>query len=136
MGGGDSAETDFARTHPQHAVSKWIGHSMAVSERHDTQVTDDLIDAATGPKSRIVHVEHQQRSDLATTSDDELRAAESAAVVSRTSSQVQVTRRNDRSPGVPTCVAKECEKPLKTGAFRDSKSGTRTRDPRLMKPVL
>ena len=30
---------------------------------------------------------------------------------------------------------KECEKPLKTGAFRDSKSGTRTRDPRLMKPV-
>ncbi len=32
-------------------------------------------------------------------------------------------------------VTKECEKPLKTGAFRDSKGGTRTRDPRLMKPV-
>ncbi len=131
-----SAETDFARTHPQHAVSKWIGHSMAVSERHYLQVTDDLIDAATGPNSRIVPVEHQQRSDLATTSDDELRAAESAAVGSRTSSQVQETRRNDGSLGMPACVVKECEKPLKTGAFRDSKGGTRTRDPRLMKPVL
>ncbi len=32
-------------------------------------------------------------------------------------------------------TAKECEKPLKTGAFLSSKSGTRTRDPRLMKPV-
>ena len=31
--------------------------------------------------------------------------------------------------------SKECEKPLKIGAFRDSKGGTRTRDPRLMKPV-
>ncbi len=41
-----SAETDFARTHPQHAVSKWIGHSMAVSERHYLQVTDDLLDTA------------------------------------------------------------------------------------------
>ena len=131
-----SAETDFARTHPQRAVSKWIGHSMAVSERHSLQVTDDLIDAATGPKSRIVPVEHQQRFDLATTSDAVLRAAESAAVGPRTSSQVQETRRNDPSDDAILVTAKECEKPLKTGAFVSSKSGTRTRDPRLMKPVL
>ena len=36
-----SAETDFAKRHPQHAVSKWIGHSMAVSERHYLQVDDE-----------------------------------------------------------------------------------------------
>ncbi len=35
-------------THPQHAVSKWIGHSMAVSERHYLQLTEDVFDAANG----------------------------------------------------------------------------------------
>ncbi len=32
-------------------------------------------------------------------------------------------------------MVKECENPCKTGAFLSSKGGTRTRDPRLMKPV-
>ena len=43
-----SAETQFARVHPQHAVSKWIGHSMLVSEKHYLSVTDDLYEAAAG----------------------------------------------------------------------------------------
>ncbi len=41
-----AAETDLARRFPQHAVSAWIGHSMAVSERHYLQLTDDLYGAA------------------------------------------------------------------------------------------
>ena len=49
-----SAETDFARTNPQHAVSKWIGHSMAVSEKHYLQVTGSLIDAATNAPGLII----------------------------------------------------------------------------------
>ncbi len=114
-----SAETDFARTHPQHAVSKWIGHSMAVSERHYLQVTDDLLDTAVNTPGLVCR-------------DD----AHSDAVHVRTSSQVQATRCNDDFSSDPTSTAKECEKPLKTGAFLSSKSGTRTRDPRLMKPVL
>ena len=112
-----SAETDFARNHPQHAVSKWIGHSMAVSERHYLQVTDDLIDAATsGPGL--------------------LRAAQSAAVGPRTSSQVQEPRRDDDLPVETIAAPKNAENPCKSGVFLSSKGGTRTRDPRLMKPVL
>ncbi|MDA1214666.1 MAG: phage integrase SAM-like domain-containing protein, partial [Planctomycetota bacterium] len=42
-----SAETDFARENPQHAVSSWIGHSMQVSERNYLMMTNDLIDAAS-----------------------------------------------------------------------------------------
>ena len=114
-----SAETDFARTHPQHAVSKWIGHSMAVSERHYLQVTDDLLDTAVNAPGLVCR-------------DD----AHSDAVHVRNSTQVQETRRNGELDDERLVTAKECEKPLKTGAFVSSKSGTRTRDPRLMKPVL
>ncbi len=114
-----SAETDFARTNPQHAVSKWIGHSMAVSEKHYLQVTDNLIDAATNAPGLVIQG-----------------GAETGAVGVRNVTQVQETRRNDGSTGELSAVTKECEKPLKIGAFRDSKGGTRTRDPRLMKPVL
>ena len=114
-----SAETDFARTHPQHAVSKWIGHSMAVSERHYLQVTDDLIDAAVNAPGLVPPG-----------------GADSGAVTVRMSTQVQETRRNGELDDERLVTAKECEKPLKTGAFESSKSGTRTRDPTLMKPVL
>ena len=113
-----SAESDFARTHPQHAVSKWIGHSMAVSERHYLQVTDDLLDTAVNAPGFV------RRDD-----------AHSDAVHVRTSLQVQETRRNAPVDEELPVAAKECEKPQKTGAFLSSKSGTRTRDPRLMKPV-
>ncbi len=41
-----SCESDLAKRHPQHAVSKWLGHSMKVSEKHYLMVGDDLFDAA------------------------------------------------------------------------------------------
>ena len=43
-----SAETDWAAHFPQHAVSKWVGHSVRVSVEHYLCVTDDLFDAAAG----------------------------------------------------------------------------------------
>ena len=43
-----AAETDWARSLPQHAVSAWLGHSVAVSLKHYLTVTDDLLDAAAG----------------------------------------------------------------------------------------
>ena len=111
------AETDFARKYPQHEVSRWIGHSIAVSEKHYLMSDSTVMDhAASAPPL--------------------LRAADRAAVSSGNSTQVQETRRNDEESVVMLASSKECEKPLKTGAFRDSKGGTRTRDPRLMKPVL
>ena len=111
------AETDFARKYPQHEVSRWIGHSIAVSEKHYLMSDSSVMDNASSAPPL-------------------LRAAESAAVSSGNSTQVQETRRNDEETVVMLARSKECEKPLKTGAFRDSKGGTRTRDPRLMKPVL
>ena len=42
-----SAESDFARFAPQHAVSGWIGHSMEVSARHYLMTTDDIFKAAS-----------------------------------------------------------------------------------------
>ncbi len=111
------AETDFARKYPQHEVSRWIGHSIAVSEKHYLMSDSSVMDNASSAPPL-------------------LRAAESAAVSSGNSKQVQETRRNDEETAVMLASTKECEKPLKTGAFLSSKSGTRTRDPRLMKPVL
>ncbi|MFN0132716.1 MAG: tyrosine-type recombinase/integrase [Phycisphaerales bacterium] len=44
-----SAETDFAMMGvPQHAVSAWIGHSVAVSVRHYLQVPSELYEKAAG----------------------------------------------------------------------------------------
>ncbi|MBL9032122.1 MAG: tyrosine-type recombinase/integrase [Phycisphaerae bacterium] len=44
-----SAETDFAMMNvPQHAVSAWIGHSVAVSVRHYLQVPAELYERAAG----------------------------------------------------------------------------------------
>ncbi len=44
-----SAESWLAsQRHPQSAVSNWIGHSMAVSERHYLKVLDSAYDAAAG----------------------------------------------------------------------------------------
>jgi len=43
-----SAETDWARTYPQHAASVWLGHSVAARVKHYLTVTDDLLDAAAG----------------------------------------------------------------------------------------
>ena len=58
-----SAETELARSFPQHAVSKWLGHSMKVSERHYLSVTDELYEtaAAFDPQSAAesAAVEHR-----------------------------------------------------------------------------
>ncbi len=37
-----SCECDWAQHFPQHAVSEWLGHSMAVSEKHYLRATDEL----------------------------------------------------------------------------------------------
>ena len=87
-----SAETDFAKRHPQHAVSKWVGHSMAVSEQHYLQVDDEILDAATRSDSRIDPSQERPQSETATTSDASKRAAESAAVGPRTSKKHVATR--------------------------------------------
>ena len=107
------AETDFARKYPQHEVSRWIGHSIAVSEKHYLMSDSSVMDSASSAPPL-------------------LRAAESSGNVT----QVQATRRNDAESVVMRASPKNAETPCKTGAFLSSKSGTRTRDPRLMKPVL
>jgi integrase len=111
------AETDFARKYPQHEVSRWIGHSIRVSEKHYLMSDNSVMDEAANAPGL-------------------LRAAQSAAVGSRTSSQVEETHRNDGELVVATPNPKNEENPRKSGVFLSSKGGTRTRDPRLMKPVL
>ena len=110
------AETDFKKKVPNAEACKYIGHSPAVSEKHYGMESLEM-DAVAFPR-------------------EELRAAESAAVGSRTSSQVQETRRNDDEAGTTMPAPKNAENPCKSGVFDSSKGGTRTRDPRLMKPVL
>ena len=41
------AETDFARKYPRHEVSRWIGHSIAVSEMHHLMSGSSVIDNAS-----------------------------------------------------------------------------------------
>jgi len=43
-----SCETQWSTEHPQAAVSRWLGHSMQVSERHYLSVADAVFDRATG----------------------------------------------------------------------------------------
>ena len=43
-----SAETMFAMQYPQHVVSGWIGHSVAVSLKHYVQTPDSVFEAASG----------------------------------------------------------------------------------------
>jgi len=64
-----SAETDFAKRYPQHAVSRWIGHSMAVSEWHYLQVDGEILDAATRSDSRIAPSQERPQSETTTNSD-------------------------------------------------------------------
>ena len=75
-----SAETWLALSYPQHAVSAWIGHSVAVSQKYYLQVTDDLFDAAVE-------------------GEGVLRAAESAAVNRDTAQKCLV--RQSRQEGGP-----------------------------------
>ena len=79
-----SCETDFAKHHPQGAVSRWIGHSMRVSEQHYLMDDESVLDAATRLDYR------GEKAD----SGEKKRAAESAAEGSRIVSQVEETRGN------------------------------------------
>ena len=107
------AESDFAKHNPQHAVSKWIGHSMTVSERHYLQVDDETLNAGT-------------------TYDgvSQLRAAESAAVDPRTSSQVQETRRKQVAETDTTITPSKAENPRKNRGFRDWDRSDLNREPK------
>jgi integrase len=44
-----SCETEWAETCPQHAVSSWIGHSIAVSLKHYTMTTNETLDKIRKP---------------------------------------------------------------------------------------
>lgn len=44
-----SCETEWAETCPQHAVSSWIGHSIAVSLKHYTMTTNETLDRVRQP---------------------------------------------------------------------------------------
>ena len=125
-----SAETDFAKRNPQHAVSRWIGHSMAVSERHYLQVDEELLEAAT--RSDCWQTSHQPptSTDSATTYAPSKRAAESAAVGVRKSSQVQETRRNDDLSNRPVANPSKAEIPCKNRGFRDWDRSDLNREPK------
>jgi hypothetical protein len=48
-----SCEKEWAMTHPQFAVSKWIGHSITVSGKHYANaVPDELFDRVADPQAR------------------------------------------------------------------------------------
>ena len=82
------AETDFARKYPQHEVSRWIGHSIAVSEKHDLMSDTSVMDnAASAPPL--------------------LRAAVSSGNVT----QVQETRRNDEEAVAMLASPKNAKSP-------------------------
>ena len=88
---------------------------MAVSERHYLQVDDEILDAATRSDSRIDPSHERPQSETATTSDVPKRAAESAAIGSRTSSQVQETRRNAAKTNDAVILARNEETPCFQG---------------------
>ena len=49
-----SCETDLMKDgHSPAAVCRWIGHSLAVSERHYLQITDDCFARAAAPKKSV-----------------------------------------------------------------------------------
>jgi hypothetical protein len=58
-----SRETDWSRHHPQHAVSSWLGHSMAVSQKHYLQTTDDMFDAASNHPGLCVQIRERSSAD-------------------------------------------------------------------------
>ena len=44
-------ETDWAQEYPQYVASVWMGHDMAVSEKHYLQIPDQLYEAASDSES-------------------------------------------------------------------------------------
>ena len=101
---------------------------MAVSERHYLQVDDEILDAATRSDSRIDPSQERPQSETATTSDASKRAAESAAVGPRTSSQVQETSRHAAKADGEVVIVRNEETPWKQGVFVRASGQSRTDD--------
>lgn len=55
-----AAETDFASKFPPHAAAAWLGHGVAVSQRHYLQVPDSMLDQAAGLNSRMATTRQQR----------------------------------------------------------------------------
>ena len=47
-----AAETDFASRFPPHAAAAWLGHGVAVSQKHYLQVPDSMLDQAASLSGR------------------------------------------------------------------------------------
>ncbi len=93
-----SAETMFAMQYPQHVVSGWIGHSVAVSLKHYVQTPDSVFEAASGLPV--------------------LRASESAAVTRRNDgNRSQIDEIDERRKSRP--VNEKSQKPFGATGFRE-----------------
>jgi len=58
-----SCEIEWAGSHPQYAVSKWIGHSITVSGRHyANSIPDELFDAVAGGNAAQNPAQHAAES--------------------------------------------------------------------------
>ena len=118
-----SCENDFARHHPQHEVSRWIGHSMRVSEQHYLMADESTLQAATRPDSHNDPFAAPTPPVLATTSEELLRAAQSAAVGSRIASQVQETRRNTTLATTRLATPGKAKNPCFAGVSEVARAG-------------
>lgn len=97
-----SAETICAMQWPQHMVSGWIGHSVAVSLRHYVQTPDSVFEAATGLPV--------------------LRAADSAAVTRRIDgNRSQLAETGERWNSPP--VKKKSQQPFEVTGFTEMGGG-------------
>ena len=115
-----SRETEWAMRFPQHAVSKWLGHSERVSVEHYLQVPDDIYDRAAG---RIADSDD---------SDTSKSAAECAAATSRIAPQ-----------GAADGASDSIETPLENPIFIEENAengtgpgGIRTHDQAIMSRLL
>ena len=84
---------------PRHAVSKWVGHSVAVSVKHYLTVTDDLSNAAAGLDG------------------EDLQATEQATARMETGGNERETVRNKGARWGVWWV-RTCRNPYKTRCFR------------------
>ena len=97
---------------------------MAVSERHDLQVDDEILDSATRSDFRIAASPEHLNAEPVTTSE----APKRAAVGSRMSTQVQETRRKSVGADDGVVIARNEDTPCKQGVFVKGSGRSRTDD--------
>lgn len=112
-----SAEIDFARKYPQHEVSRWIGHSMKVSEKHYLAGDGTSVAAATSAPPLLP-------------------CSKSVVEPRRIGRKSPETMANSGGSSREKTARKSEETPVFAEVSSISEKGTRTPDPRLMKPVL